>query len=104
MSTLTAFIEGRAAARYSPWDFLFQLHLLKNPPISLTPETRIPGTLVGMLPGKEVRLHLVEDYGDLGVLIQIKADFNSDIAWEYFAVAKALGLHCIQELCEGSVF
>lgn len=103
MSTLSAFLEDRAAPRYRPWDFLFQLHLLKNPPITIGPDSRISGRLVGMLPGKEARFHSVEEYGDSGVLIQIGAGFDAALSWEYFAIAKALGMHCIQELCEGTV-
>ena len=103
MSTLCAFLEDRAPSRYSPWDFLFQLHLLKNPPFAISPETRISGRLVGMLPGKEAGFHRVEPFGDSAVLIQVGAGFDAMLRWEYFAIAKALDMHCIQELCEGTI-
>lgn len=103
MSTLSAFLEDRAPPRYSPWDFLFQLHLLKNPPFPINRETRISGRLVGMLPGKEAPFHSVQPYGDSAVLIQIGAGFDAVLRWEYFAIAKALDMFCIQELCEGTI-
>ncbi len=101
MSVLCAYLEGRVAPERRPWDFLFPLHVLKDPPIALTPETRISGRSVGMLPGKEVKLAKVEDWGGGRVLIQVSPGLDSAISWEYFAVAKALGMTCVQQLVEG---
>jgi hypothetical protein len=103
MSLLTAYLEGRVDSSYRPWEFLFPLHVLTNPPIPLSSETRIPGTLVGMLPGSEVKLSKVEDWGDGRVLIQTRPGLDAMIGWEYFAVAKALGMVAVQQLVEGSV-
>lgn len=96
-----AYVSGRANPARRPWDFLFPLHVLKDPPIPLTPETRISGRPVGMLPGKEVKLAKVEDWGNGRVLIQIQPGFDAGISWEYFAVAKALGMIPVQQLVEG---
>ncbi len=102
MSVLWAYLEGRVDPSYRPWEFLFPLHVLKDAPIPLTPETRISGRLVGMLPGKEVKLAKVEDWGGGRVLIQVNPGLEANISWEYFAVAKALGMTPVQELVEGS--
>lgn len=55
-----------------------------------------------MLPGKEVRLAKVEDWGGGRVFVQISPGLEANISWEYFAVAKALGMTCVQQLVEGS--
>lgn len=102
MSLLCAYLEGRVDPSYRPWEFLFPLQVLGDPPIPLTPETRISGALVGMLPGKEVKLAKVEDWGAGRVLIQIRPGLDAVIGWEYFAVAKALGMTPVQQLVEGS--
>jgi hypothetical protein len=101
MSVLCAYLEGRVDPARRPWDFLFPLHVLKDPPIPLTPATRISGRPVGMLPGKEVKLARVEDWGGGRVLIQTMPGLDPVIGWEYFAVAKALGMTCVQQLVEG---
>ena len=88
--------------RYRPWEFLFPLQVLKDPPIPLTAETRISGSLVGMLSGKEVDLAKVEDWGGGRVLLQTRPGLEASISWEYFAVAKALGMTPVQQLVEGS--
>ncbi len=102
MSVLSAYLEGRVDPGWRPWDFFFPLHVLKDPPIPLTPETRISGRLVGMLPGKEVKLAKAEDWGGGRVLIQVNPGLDAALSWEYFAVAKALGMTPVQQLVEGS--
>jgi hypothetical protein len=102
MSLLSAYLVGRVDSSYRPWEFLFQLHVLRDPPIEITEEMRISGGLVGMLPGREVKPAKVEDWGDDRVLIQTRAGLDSVISWEYFAVAKALGMTPVQQLVEGS--
>ena len=102
MSVLCAYLDGRIDPTYRPWEFLFPLHVLKDPAIPLTSETRISGRLVGMLPGKEVKLAKVEDWSGGRVLIQTRPGLDAVIAWEYFAVAKALGMTPVQQLVEGS--
>jgi hypothetical protein len=102
MSVLWAYLDGRVGPSYRLWEFLFPLHVLKDPPIEFTGETRISGRLAGMLPDKEVKLAKVEDWGDGRVLIQTRAGLDAVISWEYFAVAKALGMTPVQQLVEGS--
>ena len=102
MAMLLAYLEGRVDPRYRPWEFLFPLQVLKDPPIPLTAETRISGRLVGMLSGKEVDLAKVEDWGGGRVLLQTRPGLEASISWEYFAVAKALGMTPVQQLVEGS--
>jgi len=101
MSVLWAYLDGRVDPEYRPWEFLYPLHLLKGPSIPLTPETRIGGEAVGMMPGKSVKLARVEEWGDDRVLIQIRPGLDAIIGWEYFAVAKALGMVPVQQLMEG---
>lgn len=100
-SVLHAYAQGRVGPERRPWDFLFPLHVLKDPPIRLTPETRISGRPVGMLPGREVKLARVEEWSSGRVLLQVQPGLDAAISWEYFAVAKALGMTCVQQLVEG---
>lgn len=100
-SMLWAYLEDRVDPAYSPWEFLYQLQVIDHPRIALTPETRIGGEAVGMMPGKAVKLAKVEDWGADRVLIQVRPGLEGNISWEYFAVAKALGMVPVQQLVEG---
>lgn len=102
MTMMFAYNQDRVDPKRRPWEFLYPLYVLNRPPIPLSAETRISGTLVGMQPGKEVRLAKVEDWGHGRVLIQTRPGLDAHLAWEYFAVAKALGMIAEQQLVEGT--
>jgi hypothetical protein len=102
MSLLWAYVDARADYRYRPWDFLFPLHVLKNPSIRITSDMSFSGEPIGMAKNRRCTLANVEQWGDDRVLIQTRPGLESNISWEYFAVAKALGMIPVQQLVEGS--
>ncbi len=102
MSVLCAYLEGRADPRRRPWDFLFPLHVLQNPAIPLTSETRFYGGPIGMMKDRYWTLARVDEWSDGRVLLQIRRGIDQDVAPECFAVAKALGMIPVQQLVEGT--
>jgi hypothetical protein len=102
MSVLCAYREGRADPALRPWDFLFPLHVLQNPPIPLTMETRFYGGSIGMMKDRYWTLAKVKEWSEGRVLIQVRRGIDQDVAPEYFAVAKALGMIPVQQLVEGA--
>jgi hypothetical protein len=102
MSVLCAYLEGRADPTHRPWGFLFPLHVLHSPPIRLTMETRFYGGSIGMMKDRSWTLARVEEWSRGRVLIQVRRGIDQDMAPEYFAVAKALGMIPVQQLVEGA--
>jgi hypothetical protein len=98
MSVLWAYLEGRVKRELRPWEFLYPLHVLRDPPTPISGNTRFSGHAVGTVHGKETQLARVEPFSRSRVLIQVRPGLESNVSWEYFAVAKALGMVPVQQL------
>jgi hypothetical protein len=103
LSVLMAYVEGRLGLHWRPWDLLFPLHVLEKPPANLTTKTPFPGGPVGMMADRECTLAKVDDWSRGRALIQVRPGLDQDVAWEYFAVAKGLGMVPVQQLVDGAV-
>jgi hypothetical protein len=102
MSVLCAYLERRADPMYRPWDFLFPIHLLESSMTAPDTKTRFYGEPIGMMKDRYWTLAKVEEWPGRRVLIQVRPGIDQDVAPEYFAVAKALGMVAVQQLVEGN--
>jgi hypothetical protein len=65
-------------------------------------DTRFYGGSIGMMGDRYWTLAKVEEWSEGRVLIQVRRGIDQDVAPEYFAAAKTLGMIPVQQLVEGA--
>ena len=104
-SLMAAYDDGRANPAISPWSFLHKIQLLREPPIPIDGSTEFDLDPENPRARQRFPLGFVEQYEPGRVLIKARpGGLDGMMAPEEIVVAKALGMHSIIELVEGSVW